>query len=272
MVDSPSIWVNCINGRCIGRWNWTIRKSCPVCGRVYEDKPHIEPTNISPASWEVKIPYIQECSKAPENIVINIRPLVKIKIDYLMKKMENIEWLAYLIGKDYLVEDIFIPEQEVTGVSVDNIKCDNFNNLNIIGVIHSHHGMGSSFSKTDDDWINQNHDISLVVSSQNISGQVRWKTPCGSTKIIDAVVKLKMNVPIDYKEFDKIINDNIKRKKVTFTSVEGKIFSKEEKEVLFDNNLEAPENDDPTELDFLEEKTLADELEELEESGMFSCE
>jgi len=271
------VWVKCAKDGCFGRWNWRIRKSCPLCGYVYNDKPTIDNTKIqsvSSSTWEVKIPYIKDCSKAPESIIIFIQPLVKIKIDYLMKKMDNIEWLAYLIGKDYIVEDLFIPQQEVTGVSVDNIKCNNFNNLNVIGVIHSHHDMSGNFSHTDDEWINQNHDISLVATKQNISGQVRWKTPCGSLKVINAVVKLKMNVKIDFKEFDKVITDNIKRKKI-HVSVQGQIFTKEEKEICFDNNDEVFHaidniNDDPSELDFTEEKTLADELNELEESGMFS--
>jgi hypothetical protein len=109
----------------------------------------------------------------------------------LMKKYPNIEWLAYLLGdknEPYIVKDLFIPQQSVTATSVTNIVCPEFNNLPVIGVIHSHHGMGNGFSGTDHEWINQNHDISLCIAKSGIAGQVRVKTPCGALKIVSAKV------------------------------------------------------------------------------------
>ena len=118
-------------------------------------------------SWEVEIDCVTECSKAPEEITVWMKPLVKEQIEALMKEYSNIEWLAYLIGewKDVttpLVKELFIPEQKVSSASVNNIRCPEHNDLKVIGVIHSHHTMGHSFSQVDADWINQNHNISLT--------------------------------------------------------------------------------------------------------------
>jgi len=162
--------------------------------------------------WDSGITYITNCDKAPENIIVNIDPIVRIKIDSLMEKFPHIEWLAYLIGEGTHVKDIFIPNQEITTASVDNVFCPEYNTLSSIGVIHSHHGMGNGFSGTDDDWINKNHDISLCISVGGINGQVRWKTPCGSTKIVNAKVVLKYGIDFDKESFFKIADDKIKKK------------------------------------------------------------
>ena len=128
--------------------------------------------------WEVKVETV-ECSKAPKKVDVSLSPLAKSKIDILMKEYSNIEWLAYLVGdKDdpYVVEDIHVPAQKVTSVTVSNIECPEFNEIGCIGVIHSHHGMGNGFSGTDHEWLNQNHNISLCISKGGIAGQVRHKT------------------------------------------------------------------------------------------------
>jgi hypothetical protein len=168
--------------------------------------------NATDSGWEVKIDEISDCSKAPTDMTIWMMPTAKVKIDMLMAKFPSIEWLAYLIGKDKVVEDIFIPEQTVTATRVDNVVCPEFNELNIIGVIHSHHEMGSGFSGTDDDWINQNHDISICIAKTSINAQYRWKTPCGGLKIIKGNVKLKLQVEINKTEFDALIADKINKK------------------------------------------------------------
>lgn len=164
-------------------------------------------------TWEVKIDTINNCDKSPKEIKVKIDPLVKGKIDYLMEKFKGTEWLAYLIGseEENQVVDIFIPNQVVNSVNVKDVHCKEFNKLNVIGVIHSHHDMGNSFSHTDDEWINQNHNISLCISKSGIKGHVRWKTPCGSYKIVEARVILNIDSTFDTKEFDEIIKDKIKK-------------------------------------------------------------
>lgn len=171
--------------------------------------------------WETKIDEVKECSKAPNSIQINMHQIVIQKIKILNEKFKNIEWLAYLVGKDYEVEDLHIPHQEVSSVTVDKIESPEYNKHNIIGVIHSHHSMGNAFSGTDDEYINQNHDISIcVTSNMNMNAQVRWKTPCGSTKIINGYVNKYFTKDISWVDgFLKEIDEKIKEKTINLPSI-----------------------------------------------------
>jgi len=166
--------------------------------------------------WEVKLDVVKECGKISDNgaSIVWIEPLAKVKIDALMGEYKSQEWLAYLLGnkEDMTVKDIFIPEQAATSVRVDDIECEEFNNMPVIGVIHSHHGMGTGFSGTDNTYINQNHDISLVVAHTGIAGQVRSKVPCGALMITDAKIKLKLNIDdFDKEKFLEKAKANIKK-------------------------------------------------------------
>ena len=169
-------------------------------------------------SWEVEIDCVESCSKAPDTINIWFLPLAKRKVDALMKEYTNIEWLAYLLGeKDGReIADIFIPEQTISAAKVDEIECDEYNNLSVIGVIHSHHTMGNTFSQTDHDWINQNHNISLCISTTGIAGQFRYKTACGAFKIIDVNAKLRVKLDFNDEEFIESVKDKLTKK--TYTS------------------------------------------------------
>lgn len=227
---------------CGCQYDLDIHNWCPNCRKTYDGSKSYTKKYVTPNTpntpnthqiindvndtWEVKIDVINNCSKSPENIKVKINPIVKSKIDYLMKKFIGTEWLAYLIGEEdregkkaeeNKVVDIFLPNQVVNSVNVDNIHCKEFNNINIIGVIHSHHDMGNNFSSTDDEWINQNHNISLCVSKSGIKGHVRWKTPCGSYKIVEAKLVLNFNSNFDKNAFDKEIDEKIKKK--TFNQV-----------------------------------------------------
>jgi hypothetical protein len=169
-------------------------------------------------SWEVEIDCVESCSKAPDKINIWFLPLAKRKVDALMKEYTNIEWLAYLLGEkdEREIVDIFIPEQTISAAKVDEIECDEYNNLSVIGVIHSHHTMGNTFSQTDHDWINQNHNISLCISTTGIAGQFRYKTECGAFKIIDVNAKLRVNLDFNDEEFIESVKDKLTKK--TYTS------------------------------------------------------
>lgn len=155
-----------------------------------------------------------------------------MKMNTLMKEYKHIEWLAYLLGKKkseaYFVDDIYIPEQTVTPGDVENIICPEYNNLPIIGVIHSHHGMGTGFSGTDHEFVNDNHDISIVIAHGKIAGQARWQTPCGALKILP--VKIKPVYELDFNEegFLEAVKDKItiyqlhkKNEKSTFKDIVG---------------------------------------------------
>jgi hypothetical protein len=221
--------------------------------------------------WESDIDMIKNCDKAPEEIEVLVSPLAKDKIDRLMAMFPNIEWLAYLVGstdKENSVTDIYIPSQVVSSGSVTNVDSSVCNKMNIIGVIHSHHTMGNGFSGTDNEWINQNHDISLCISNNGINGQVRWKTPCGSLKVVKARTKLNLQVNYDVEEFDKQVKKNISssntlgivRKQGTINNENFVVMS------------EATHNNIHELYVKKREQTLEDELKFMEESGMFEDE
>ena len=160
---------------------------------AFSDKEKSRPK--SKGFWEVEIDCVKECSKVQKEVEVEIQPIVKRKVNYLMIKFPALEWLAYLLGcvvkEDdgllYSVTDIHIPTQKVSSGLVWDVDCPEYNDLKPIGVLHSHHGMGNGFSPTDRDFVNSNHDISLVISKQGLAGQVRVETPCGSVKIVKDV-------------------------------------------------------------------------------------
>jgi len=276
-----TVFVECPNINCVGRWNTSLRDSCPICNMT-NNTSKVVTNRISQfidEPWETEIDCVNECSKAPENITIWIKPIVKQKIDFLMKEFTSIEWLAYLVGENFIVEDLLIPKQNVTATRVDNIDCPEYNDSNVIGVMHSHHGMGTGFSGTDHEWINGNHDISIVIATSGAAGQVRWKTPCGSIKIVDAKVKLKFDTDIDLKDFKEDIDKKIKKNVVrTIYHYNRGVLSPSQKnygvgvaisERTMNGKTWDTEDDNPKELDFSDEKTLAEELTSMEHSGMY---
>lgn len=180
----------------------------------------VKKTTAADDSWEVKIDCVKECSKVPDKAMIWVYPLSKRKIDALMSEYKNIEWLAYLLGdkEEREVKDIFVPDQSISTAAVDDIDCEEFNDLPVIGVIHSHHTMGTTFSHTDHNYINGNHDISLVISNTGIDGQCRLKTECGAYKIVDVEVKLKVDIDFDDKAFIESVKDKITEKTYTYAS------------------------------------------------------
>ena len=257
-----------------------------------------------PDFWESDVECITECGKAPIDMCVWVHPLAKEKIEALMEEYKNIEWLAYLIGEfgeKIEVTDIFIPNQEISTGSVDNIVCDEYNDINAIGVIHSHHTMGNGFSGTDDKYINQNHNISLCISVSGIKGHVRWETPCGAFKVVDCIVKVKTESLLNKEEFLTGVKEKIKKK--TFTTVYhggypgyGDIYSKggyyskpggyinklvpanvqniqnpnaqkfqtSLSDVLTDDEIEELDNE-IEELDFSKEQTISEEMEMMNE-------
>ncbi|HRR49283.1 MAG TPA: Mov34/MPN/PAD-1 family protein [Bacteroidales bacterium] len=164
--------------------------------------------------WEIKAECVTECSKAPKDVIIYFDPIVMAKIDSLMKKYPSREWLGYLIGKSdnpFNIMDLVIPVQTATSAHVDNVKFPKLEEgMKVLGVIHSHHNMGVHFSGTDDKWINQNHDISVLVSHTDMKIQVRVIVPCGAKKIMEAKPKINYNLNYDEESFLKNAMENIK--------------------------------------------------------------
>lgn len=178
--------------------------------------------------WTVDdIDVVNECSKVPEKVVINFKPIVKQKIDILMDKYTNTEWLAYLIGdkENMFVEDLVFPKQKVSSAMVDDVEMPDYNDYNIIGVIHSHHSMGTFFSGTDDHWVNSNHDISIVASKQGndvtFGVSVRVKTPCGAFRKAEGSVRILMDIEFDKDSFLKEVDEKLQRYTPPVTSYAG---------------------------------------------------
>ena len=176
--------------------------------------------NISGGCWDAELEVIDTTNKdnPVDAFKINIKQFVREKIEYLMDKFPNTEWLAYLVGEkindnDYLITDLIVPSQTATSGNVYDVKHDwNRSEANVVGVIHSHHTMGAFFSGTDDAYINQNHDISIVVStsqSSKIESQLRIKVTNDRFLLITPTIVLLSENLIDEVEFDKEIEKNI---------------------------------------------------------------
>jgi hypothetical protein len=163
--------------------------------------------------WENdEIQYVEACSKSPKEIDVYISDLVKYKIDILMKKFPSLEWLAYITGtindNSYIVKDLYIPKQVVTGVDVHVDSSDTITTP-IIGILHSHHNMSLRFSGIDHDGVNKNHDVSLLVTHKGMIGQVRTITECGSYIIVPANIKPYFEVSMNDDKFQTELDEKI---------------------------------------------------------------
>lgn len=169
--------------------------------------------NVDNSGWEntdEDLKIVTECGRKPAGpISIIFSRVVKNKVDLLMKRFPNCEWLAYLIGDadSRYVKDIILPEQEASSGAVHVIGPKP---VGTIGVIHSHHGMGAFFSGTDDAYINQNNDISVVVAHKGIKSMVKWVTPCGHKVEMDGKVVIESENLFDEVAFltnvDNVVN------------------------------------------------------------------
>ena len=131
---------------------------------------------------------------------IQLKPKAFGKIQQLMQHFTSSEWLAYLSGKwdgksdIIVVDDIMVPEQVAGAASVHEVK--EAPPHGTIGVIHSHVQMGAFFSGTDMHYINDNHDISIVVSMKTGDTQPSFKSvirktvACGVSMIMELPVTL----------------------------------------------------------------------------------
>jgi len=91
---------------------------------------------------------------------------------------------------------------------------EKYNEHSIIGAIHSHHHMNlKDFSQHDHDFVNSNHDLSVVVTVDtngkiHMVGQIRVKTPCG------ALMPVPVQILQYYENFDEdvaiqIVDDSV---------------------------------------------------------------
>lgn len=120
---------------------------------------------------------------------IQLSPKAYSKVLALMSHFD-VEWLAYLVGRvdgeTVRVTDLTVPAQRTTRSTVDEVE--EAPPQGTVGVMHSHVKMGAFFSGTDDKYINDNHDVSIVVSWKDdelvFKSQVRRQVPCGVSMVM----------------------------------------------------------------------------------------
>jgi len=180
-------------------------------------------TEMSDGGWDVTehLDCVTACSKAPDKAVVYCSSVARKKVNLYMKWAGRQEWLAYLIGKwisDHEVEvmDIALPNQSADATLVNQVDLENYNELGVVGVIHSHHEMGGAghdkagFSGHDEAFINSNHNVSLLVAKDGIAGHIRVKTPCGAFLRITAKVKQLDEVEVDEKKLKAEFQEKIR--------------------------------------------------------------
>jgi len=143
-----------------------------------------------------------------------LEPDVMRAVRAMNDAMGNTEWLGYLrgdkIGTKFIVTGIEVPEQEASGASIDNIAT--VDETNVIGTVHSHHTMGAFVSKTDEDFLAGNYDLTLITSTKGWEGKVRRELPCGHWSLAD--VEVAINLPIPKFDIDAFVADAKSKVKV----------------------------------------------------------
>lgn len=185
-----------------------------------EDKDGI--IELSDGGWDVteQLDCVTACSKAPQKALVSISAVARKKISLFMKWAGSQEWLAYLKGEfidesNVIVTDVALPDsQNASATLVHNVVMNDYKG--IVGVIHSHHDMGHGstdnpgFSGHDNEFINSNHNVSLLVSKKGIAGHIRVKTPCGAFMKVVAKVKHMDEVELDEKKLQEEFKNNIR--------------------------------------------------------------
>lgn len=142
--------------------------------------------------WDTGITCIDTCHHIKEKIKLHITVDTILKLEHLQKEFPDVEFLVYGNAEQqpngiFLIKDIVVPKQTVGMATVDDVECDNHYNT----VIHKHPGdTPGGFSHDDEEYVNLNHDFSLLIGSKDLSkimGVGRKKTDCGKW----------MRVPLD---------------------------------------------------------------------------
>ncbi len=189
---------------------------------VVKHIPVVKQTQITEVCWHTGTPRVTNCELVEkQEYEIHLPIAIHSKIEALSKEVNNLEWLGYLLGKvnekgdSFLVEDIEIPEQEVTAGSVDVLVPSN--KPEVIGTVHLHPGTGDGFlSGTDETYIGGNHAVTI---SYNHSGKyravVKHTLPCHASILVDAKVLIDTPAPQGLTEFVLQATEKIKQRVYT---------------------------------------------------------
>lgn len=186
-----------------------------------EDKDGI--TEDDDGFWDVtdELDCVTACSKAPDKAVVFMSSIARKKISLFMKWAGNQEWLVYLVGRwksenEVEVVDLMLPNQNANSTLVSKVIAEEYNQVSVVGVMHSHHEMGGAkgdkagFSQHDEAFINSNHNVSLLVAKDGIAGHVRVKTPCGAFLRVTAKIKNMDEVEVDEKKLKEEFKEKIR--------------------------------------------------------------
>jgi len=153
--------------------------------------------------------YVEQCwtselqvhKKCPYNEPIKlVFSEMQIKTIQKMDKEFELEFSIYFnVGESkdgsFRITEMWVPEQEVTSVSVDYLDPKD-----ACGVIHKHPSGMNVFSTTDEEFINANHDFSLLLVDGAIkTATARKKMPCGS------ILQIPVKTVIESKQNPEVI-------------------------------------------------------------------
>jgi len=130
-----------------------------------------------------------------------------------LDQLFDTEFLVYLggnIDSDWgriYINDIYIPEQQVTYSSVEVEETNISHQFN--GVLHKHPEGLKHFSSIDDDYINANHRFSILLEGGEYrKAIVLQRMPCGHLIQSEAIVEVKIDID---EEFEKTAKKKIKK-------------------------------------------------------------
>ena len=157
---------------------------------------------------------ITRCPHENMRVKMELTGSAVLKLRYLQDKFKDVEFLVYgnatkIDNFSYVLDDIVVPEQVVGPVSVDNILTKGNYNC----VLHKHPGNSTGFSGTDEQYINSNHDFSIVICNDsklnNINGMASIQIECG--RYMKAKLDINVVIPTSKDEaFIKSAGENIK--------------------------------------------------------------
>ena len=186
--------------------------------------------------WSIKVVKNCPCAADAEMPRILIPPEIYKLILYIGEKVKPNEWSGVLTAKwqdgNLLVTDLHIPKQIVsrTSAEVEGIPTSDSED-EILGFIHAHPFSSGkpTFSGIDEENAIRQLPFNVLVSGTGeMVGAVRIRLPCGVYTWMDTDVEIYYLAEIDTEHWDKIINENIKEKKIIVRS-QATRFSKSEK-------------------------------------------
>jgi len=156
--------------------------------------------------------------RVPQKIVIMLRSIERIMITSGMGALEFGVFVKGELNDDgilVLEDEIYIPEQKVTGATIDFIEEPPNQSFN--GVIHRHPNGCKFFSGTDDTHINQNFDFSLLYVDNHLNQGII------NVKLKEILMRLQISLdiqimyPVVQMDIDNVTN-KIKKDEVLLSS------------------------------------------------------